>query len=696
MAYEGQYLLNAPQNVSVYQGQPLDETAAAMEKVAGRHYQNLDNLNSVALAIGSAQLMESDKEFQNAMTNNIRGYISDIVDQGHLGNATAAVTAKARDFMTDQRFQYAARNAEKERKAKEREMELGTSAFRRKFDEGQSTMDPETGQPRLLDFQVEEHLDWNAPKQSLWQNIRETGRSEGLSEGEISRLAYTLFNEMDVEKGIFSKQITDNLRGVIELYKSSDEYEQEKYGLMNHGPEPLNAEQADEVIGQRVLDMGMLRVGTTKDIRTVSANLPKPSTSGSGNTPARGEESVLSSGASQQKIEAESPKGMKEDFENAQNVVAQLKASNAPIEQIQEAEVSVENLQNRYNFTVAPIINDYAEKYWQVDDVQEEYADKGGYKRFREDIEKASMESDRLSIDPRNIGTALGLNGLDFVGSTVANILNEARGITKNALSQYAIERIPHSFMSITGKTDVDGKTDPVTNSQIAATKAFTESANSYKLTGFYLPTGKEDDKGALMQVGTSLSGADMNHAGSINVRKALQGAGADATALAKLSQIDLSKTVARPTDMPGKSGVITEVIYRDKNDAPLMYNYFEAEDPETQEAINESAIKAAEWKLGGKNGFEIANLTAGRMLLNATHPGFAKDVNLNYETPQSFFATIGPADNPTKEKFTAVPVGDGKFKLETRPGIYPNPKVFSNEYEMMMVFDEINRQNGG
>ena len=252
MAFENLTLANS-QFIPTYSGIPLEELERSANVLQDRYYQNLANTNQIELALEQQPYLPQDETIRESLRTDLQSAIKGIADTGgDYENATRRVQNLSKAFLTDPRRLQVERNHQAVQQEIELENKLraqGKTPLRTSRRENFSSIDPNTGELRQFESDLQPQLDYDKRMQSLFDNIRASSgplRLVDLSDREKSVLkGYLKTGQIT---GIGEGKIKKYLQDAFNRYRGTEEYKQQKY-----------FDVPDEDIANQLLSVGLER-----------------------------------------------------------------------------------------------------------------------------------------------------------------------------------------------------------------------------------------------------------------------------------------------------------------------------------------------------------------------------------------------------------------------------------------------------
>lgn len=241
--------------VPQFVGSTIEEVRQAATKLDEDYWNNVNSAQELAMVASQMDVREVDNPYKQQLMSGIADNIKSISqsEDQNFENAGLQISQMARDFVSDPARQAMIQNKQAYDQAMEDLRRFGPNALNFNPEELQKSTLDEEGNIQYISPHVEEKLDWDTPKEKLYDQMMADASSGKLEPADLDTIQG--FLEQGTWEGITDDKVKGYLNDAIKRYKSTAEYDQEKRWLQNQGdPDP------DTTIAERILATGREKI----------------------------------------------------------------------------------------------------------------------------------------------------------------------------------------------------------------------------------------------------------------------------------------------------------------------------------------------------------------------------------------------------------------------------------------------------
>lgn len=279
--------------VAPYVGNANKEFAETGKALNARFDANIAKYDALDSFANQLMLREGDSVIKDNLIKDIRDVSAKIREEGNWEDAKIPVREVAKRVANDQFIAIAQQNFQKEQAQKEYDNKLRATGATIDFNQSrfnQSTIDPETGKARILDFSGEEKLrDYHAKMNQMFEGVQADGYSRESSSPTIDTARGMIYQigSGSSARYINKDKIAKIAKDSIPLYLNTDEGIQRFKTLTtvnSLNPNPVDAETAKKIIAEELTNTGMKRVFNVSESKS-STSITSAGSFGQNTTP---------------------------------------------------------------------------------------------------------------------------------------------------------------------------------------------------------------------------------------------------------------------------------------------------------------------------------------------------------------------------------------------------------------------------
>lgn len=255
--------------ITPYVGNANKEFADLGTTLNQRFDTNLAKYDQLDSYANQLQVRDSDLHLKEGLVNDVRNTVKNIRENGNWENASIPVREVAKRIANDPVITIAQENFKREQAQKDADNKLRQTGATIDFNTnryGQSTVDPETGRAKLLDFSGEEKVrDYYQKMNSMFEGVQADGFDNSNSSPTMNPQTGMIYQvgHGSSSRFISKEKIADIAKLNLHNYLNTDEGIQRLRTLTSSNsvnPQPLDTNTAKQVIVNELIDTGLKRV----------------------------------------------------------------------------------------------------------------------------------------------------------------------------------------------------------------------------------------------------------------------------------------------------------------------------------------------------------------------------------------------------------------------------------------------------
>ena len=254
------------QYISTYKGLPLEEVEKLGASLEEKYYKGLADYSALQTMMAQQEIRDEDRQMHDQITGEISGSLQDIADKGNFEQANAQISLLATKYAGDKRVAAMMQNQAKAKEAQDLINKMKAEGrspliFSGPGDWGQ-TVDPETGESRTFNYDIEAMQDYDRRKSMIWDQLK--ANTENIPPQQMKGIMEGYIRTGKIS-GITDERVRDALESSLADYMDTTEYDQEfRKGVSEAIRSGMSEEDAkasvQESIKNDMLQKGLMRV----------------------------------------------------------------------------------------------------------------------------------------------------------------------------------------------------------------------------------------------------------------------------------------------------------------------------------------------------------------------------------------------------------------------------------------------------